>query len=108
MDNFASRMSALLASLVPQSSISQLARREFCIRRRQPADGLHSGYPRDLVVIVDEDLVERIEHADSAEFERDVAPGLRRILVQDLAGYNPWSHNFSTFLVALNSPPSLH
>jgi hypothetical protein len=108
MDDFATRINALLSGLVPQSSITRLAEREFCIRHAQPAKGIRSGYPRDLVVIVDEELVARIEHADLAEFESNMAPELRHVLVQYLAGYNPWSRNFSTFLVALNSPPSLH
>jgi hypothetical protein len=108
MDNFSSRMSALLSSLVPQSSITRLAEREFCIRHARSDQGIRMGYPRDLVVIVDEALVARIEHADPAEFESIMAPELLHTLVHDLAGYNPWSHNFSTFLVALNSPASLH
>ncbi|MDE1182528.1 hypothetical protein [Paraburkholderia sp.] len=108
MDNFASRISALLSALLPHSSITRLAEREFCIRHLQPKHSARSGYPRDLVVIVDEDLVSRIELADANEFERDMAPELLHTLVHDLADYNPWSQNFSTFLVALNRPPSLH
>lgn len=108
MDKFTSRMSALLSSLVPQSSITRLAEREFCIRYARSDTDIRMGYPRDLVVIVDEDLVARIEQADPTEFERIVAPELLHTLVHDLAGYNPWSHNFSTFLVALNRPASLH
>mgnify|MGYP001550128504 CR=1 FL=1 len=107
MDDFASRMCGLLSTLVPQSSITRLAEREFCIRHARPANRPRpAGYPRDLVVIVDEELVARIRRAQQEEFDRDVAPELLQTLMQDLAGYNPWSRNFSTFLLALNNPPS--
>jgi hypothetical protein len=105
MDNFEKRMRALLAAALPGTDVSHLSPREFCVWQRVGRRTLPVVYPRDLVVVVDEDLLDNIQVATETEFQSRLGPKLARSLLRALVGYDPQSKNPNPFVVSLANAP---
>ncbi|WP_118182831.1 hypothetical protein [Paraburkholderia phosphatilytica] len=105
MDNFEKRMRALLAAALPGTDVTHLSPREFCVWQRVGRLTPPTVYPRDLVVVVDDDLLGDIQVATETEFQSRLGPKLARSLLRALVGYDPASKNPNPFVVSLADSP---